>query len=450
MAAYDASPGLVLACDGPELRVCSANATARSVLAQRPGSGGLGSALLDLLPELEGQLPLELAHGVLATGDPVTLTDAPVQVRAPHGGLLDLTWTCTLSPWRRADGSVRGVVVHGSEAHAADRARPAAAAAAVGQPDDFEPVLSLQDALLPSWLPVLPGLELAGRYVLAPEPEAAGGDWFDALALEDGRVALVVGDVVGHGVTASAAMGQLRTVAQERLRDGAGVAGAVRAMDELARHVPEARAATACVLVLDPGNGEVEYCTAGHPPPLLVPADVGRARYLPLSGAAPLATSGDLTTEHSTLWPDDLLLLYTDGLLDGVGEDLTQGTVTLGEAARAAARRAGGSVDRVCDAALRLVSVGTGSDDVTVLAAQLCAPVEPLHLHLRADATALDTALARLRDWLQRLRVRELDHVVVEHAVEELVANVVEHAYAEAQGAGPGRPEGDRSAAGRW
>lgn len=76
---------------------------------------------------------------------------------------------------------------------------------------------ALQREFLPARLPVLPGLEVAAAYLLAEADAAAGGDWFDALPLPDGRVALMTGDVVGHGVTASAAMGQLRVVLRERL-----------------------------------------------------------------------------------------------------------------------------------------------------------------------------------------------------------------------------------------
>jgi serine phosphatase RsbU (regulator of sigma subunit) len=73
-------------------------------------------------------------------------------------------------------------------------------------------VAELQEALLPTALPVLPRARIAARYLVAGHEQAAGGDWFDAIPLADGSVALVVGDVVGHGVAASAAMGQLRAV----------------------------------------------------------------------------------------------------------------------------------------------------------------------------------------------------------------------------------------------
>jgi serine phosphatase RsbU (regulator of sigma subunit) len=78
-------------------------------------------------------------------------------------------------------------------------------------------VLALQEALLPPALPVLPRARIAARYLAAGQEQAAGGDWFDAVPLTGGTVALVVGDVVGHGIAASAAMGQLRSVLDELL-----------------------------------------------------------------------------------------------------------------------------------------------------------------------------------------------------------------------------------------
>lgn len=91
---------------------------------------------------------------------------------------------------------------------------------------------------------MLPGARLAGRYLVAAQDQPAGGDWFDAIPLPEGTVALVAGDVVGHGVTASAAMGQLRAVLADRLADGAGLAQALGAVDRMATRTPSARAAT--------------------------------------------------------------------------------------------------------------------------------------------------------------------------------------------------------------
>ncbi len=126
-------------------------------------------------------------------------------------------WDVTVSPWFADDGSVRGVLAHGVDVTDRTRARRL-------RRSMLDDVIALQDALLPEWLPVLPGVEIAGRYLLAQAEESAGGDWYDAVGLGHGRVALMVGDVVGHGVAASAVMGQLRAVVQERLIRGDGPA----------------------------------------------------------------------------------------------------------------------------------------------------------------------------------------------------------------------------------
>ncbi len=194
-------------------------------------------------------------------------------------------------------------------------------------------MVTLQDALLPQWLPVLPGVEIAGRYLLAQSESAAGGDWYDAVGLGRGRVALIVGDVVGHGVAAASVMGQLRAVLHERLTSGSDLGDAMLALDAFARHIPDARAATLCVAVLDSSTGRLDYCTAGHPPPLVVRPGASLARYLRHSGAAPLATTGEMTVAVDHVDRGDLVVLYTDGLLARPGRGLASSTVELGQVA---------------------------------------------------------------------------------------------------------------------
>ena len=193
----------------------------------------------------------------------------------------------------------------------------------------------VQDALLPADLPVVPCLDVAGRYLLAPD-SAAGGDWFDAVVRPDGRVALVTGDVVGHGIGASAVMGQLRAVLHEHLITDQPLTAALSALDRYARVQPESRAATVCVAEIDPRTGLVDYCTAGHPPPLVVTA-TGHTRFLVPTGAGPLATDAGLATRHDRLEPADLLLLYSDGLLHRPGTTATRSTVELSSAVADAA-----------------------------------------------------------------------------------------------------------------
>ena len=131
-----------------------------------------------------------------------------------------------------------------------------------------EVVMRLQGALLPSTVPLLPRVDVAASYLVAGLEQAAGGDWFDSATLPDGRVALTVGDVVGHGVEASAIMSQLRAVLAARLLEGAAILDALDAVEAFAGRVSGAFAATVCVALLDPHSGDLEYATRGHPAPL--------------------------------------------------------------------------------------------------------------------------------------------------------------------------------------
>jgi anti-sigma regulatory factor (Ser/Thr protein kinase)/ABC-type transporter Mla MlaB component len=213
------------------------------------------------------------------------------------------------------------------------------------------------------------------------------------------------------------------------------------AANRYASYTPDARAATLCVVVLDPSTGRLEYSTAGHPPPLVVRPSTRQARYLEHSGAAPLATTGEMSVSTDEVDCGDLVVLYSDGLLARPGRDLAGSTVELGQVALDAASDpqecvTTGPGDRVCEKALELTTRRSGyRDDVAVLVAEVIEPVPPLHLDLPADDNAVPEALDALAEWLESMRVRDLDHIVVQHAVDELVSNIVDHAYE--VGAGP-------------
>ena len=424
--AYETAPAIMLACEGDDMVLASANEAAREAFGDRCE---FGRPLREIAPEVDQRtkdLMDDMAGTVLATGQSVTRPAHRVQVQADDQAPFEVVWDLTFSPWFAADGSVRGVLAHGLDVTQVARAGR--------DPDHLHELIAMQDALLPEYLPVLPGVEIAGRYLLAEDELSAGGDWYDAVALTDGRVALVVGDVVGHGVAAAAAMGRLRSVSHERLRSGAGLDQVMVALDAFAASVPDANAATVCALVLDPATGQLEYCTAGHPPPLVVSPD-GRSRYLRHSGAAPLATTGEMRVAADHLEEGDLVVLYTDGILERPGRSPAASTVELGQMAADAAAgphppRSSGPAERVCQQALEGMTRRSGyADDIALLVAQVTGPPAPLHLDLVADHRALPTVLEALATWLESMRVRELDHIVVQHAVEELVTNVVEHAY---------------------
>lgn len=297
-------------------------------------------------------------------------------------------------------------------------------------------VVHLQDAMLPTDLPVPQGVTLAARYLLADDLGIAGGDWFDAIVLDDGRVVACVGDVPGAGPAAAIAMGDLRTVFGERVRDRGDIACALDALERLAGRAAEARGATVCVVALDPWTGDLTYCTAGHPPPIVVDAS-GRASYLPTTGATALgggAAGGFRTAEHHVA-PGDIVLLYSDGLVERPGRTSGQSTAEL---LWVVAQSVAGPhpetdeplVDRVCRQVLDVLVDSTGyRDDIAMLAVQRVQPTPPLSLVLPAVPDSASTARADLGEWLARLHVTTLDDLSVRHAVGELVANAVEHAY---------------------
>jgi len=305
-------------------------------------------------------------------------------------------------------------------------------------------VATLQDVMLPTDLPLVPSLDLEARYLLAAG-HAAGGDWFDAVVRPDGKVALVVGDVVGNGVRAAAVMGQLRAVLQSQLLTRSSVAEALAVLDLYAGREIESRATTVCIVELDTRTGQLEYCTAGHPPPLVV-TGTGDARYLDPTGAGPLGTGTGFPTLTSGLADGDLVVLYSDGLVDRPGRSLAEGTVQLREVVRQSAREAhlepypSRPAALVCQNSVKLLTHGTGyDDDITVLVGQRRTPAPSFSVSLDAVPATVPAARDAVSDWLLPLGIGSVDDVAVRHAVGELVANAVAHANAGEDPAGAHR-----------
>ena len=301
-------------------------------------------------------------------------------------------------------------------------------------------VAEMQEALLPTALPVLPRARIAARYLVAGHEQAAGGDWFDAIPLADGSVALVVGDVVGHGVAASAAMGQLRAVLAELLAAEADLGRVLERTDAFAARMSDLRAATLVLAVLDPVDGTLRYTTCGHPPPLIVGTD-GAARYLAGTGTGPLGTGSPPVLAASALAPGDLVLLYSDGLIERPGQTLAEGMAELAAAAADAAASPGASlvpalgvspavVERVCQLSVERLTRSGHADDVTALAAQrLADPVPALHLELPGERPSLTTARDAFAGWLSRLDATDDDADALHLAMVEVFTNAIEHAY---------------------
>lgn len=187
---------------------------------------------------------------------------------------------------------------------------------------------TVQRSLLPASLPVLDGWHVDARY----EPAAGGrvgGDWFDALLLPDGRLAVVVGDVAGHGLAAAAAMGQLRNALRAYLLRGDSPTQVLAGLDLVARWTMPFEMATAVVALVDPATGHADVAVAGHPRPVLLHAD-GRAELVSLPVDRPLGV-GSGTPPAATLQvpAGGALVLYSDGLVDSRATRLRDGLARL-------------------------------------------------------------------------------------------------------------------------
>ncbi len=286
---------------------------------------------------------------------------------------------------------------------------------------------TLQRSLLPGALPALDDVAVAARYLPAVAGTSAGGDWYDVLALEGDRVAVVVGDVVGHGAPAAAVMGQLRSALATLLLAGFPPARALELLDRFADQVDGAAVATVACVLLDPGSGRLTYSCAGHPPPLVIGAGGGclEAATGPALGVAVMRPR---TETEAHLRPGATLLLYTDGLVEQRGASLDDGLARLSSSA---ARRGAALLPALVDGVLSdLVDAAGAGDDIAVVALRL----RPARLRL--DLPAQPSVLSRLRraaaGWAAGAGLDAQTVEDLQLALGEAAGNSAEHAYRDA------------------
>lgn len=415
IAAFDQSPALAVACEGPQLRIAALNAAARTVVGHLIP---VGTAMSDGLPVLAARHLLERMRDVWTGGRPFSATGWRFEMSGPLGDPTEYFADFSLTPWRYADGRMRGVIVQGVDV--TDEVRRGR--------ESPEMTEAVHRALLPHDLPLLPGVRLSARFA-SPDTKASGGDWFDAVPLSGGRVALIVGDVAGNGIAASAVMGRLRAVVYDHLTEGVDPDAVLHALDRYAGWEPGARAASVCIAVLDPRSGAVAYCTAGHPPPL-VASRTGRSRFLTPTGAGPLSTGADYVCGQDVLEIDDVLLLYSDGVLDRPGRTPAEAVGDLLEASTDALSAKGepaDAADRVCGVTLERLTGSGFADDVTLLAAQRVRPPPALRLRLPAEPESLRKVRRQFGAWLTAIAAAAQDVFALQHAVGEVVTNAIEH-----------------------
>ncbi len=222
----------------------------------------------------------------------------------------------------------------------------------------------LQRALLPAIMADLPGVAAAARYLPATEGQDVGGDWYDVFALPAGRVGIVVGDVIGHGLTAAVAMGRLQQYVRWIAGKGATPGDILGELDELCPSVPGASYVTVGYAEYDPVAGSLRHARAGHPPPLLVTD--GTAEYLWDALSEPLPTAAGPRPQAETLVaPGAMLVWYSDGLVERRTETLDAG---LDRLRTAAARITDPRPQRWCDCLLDAMITGNPTGDDSVVA----------------------------------------------------------------------------------
>jgi serine phosphatase RsbU (regulator of sigma subunit)/anti-sigma regulatory factor (Ser/Thr protein kinase) len=284
-------------------------------------------------------------------------------------------------------------------------------------------VEALQRTLLPETLPQLPGLELAARYQPALVGTSIGGDWYDVFPLAAGQVALVIGDVMGHGVAAAALMAQMRTALRAYALEGHEPAAVAERLNHLLVPLRPTSMTTLAYVVLDTEHETARMISAGHPPPLL--ALPGRApRYLPVEGDPPLGVvAGHRFTEHTFALPaDSLLVMVTDGAIEVRGETLDAGLERL----RALAAELP-SPPALCDA---VTARPSHEDDLAIVALRVSALPEHFRSAWPADPAVLRVLRQSLRRWLGKWGADADEIYDITVAVQEASANAVEHAYA--------------------
>nr|WP_238420941.1 SpoIIE family protein phosphatase [Streptomyces taklimakanensis] len=369
-----------------------------------PGRQDLSADRREALTALHGQPPLTPVVG---------RTGAGITVEHPHGPMALWIELGDNRPFSDEDqlllSLLAGHLAQGmARVHQIDQQR--------------ETAIALQRAILgPSHLPD----GFAVRYEPATRPLEVGGDWYDIIALPDGRIGIVVGDCVGRGLEAASVMGQLRSACRALLLQNTGPARTLMALDRFAAGVPGAMCTTVFCGVLDPETGHLTYSSAGHPPGILTHPD-GTTRLLEDGRSIPLAVRPDRPRPEGecTMPARATLMLYTDGLVERRRRPLSAGIDQASEAVQEGRNTA---VDDLATQVMtRLAPVDGYDDDVALLLYRHPAPLE---MAFPAESSQLAPVRRTLRGWLDQcdLPPHTVQNILV--AAGEACANAIEHGH---------------------
>ena len=288
--------------------------------------------------------------------------------------------------------------------------------------------LTLQRSLLPSVLPELPGLTVAHRYLPGTAGAEVGGDWYDLVPLTGGRVGLVIGDVMGRGIGAAAVMGQLRAAVRACALVEDSPSAVLTLVDAAMSSLGQTSLTTCLYGVLDPTTGRLVLASAGHLPPLVVHSD-GGGEYVELEPGPPLGVGSAPAPETVVQLPDGaLLLLFTDGLVEGREQPVEVGLLALRNAVAEIGELRPGRIELLCDTLLRLMGRDGRPDDDSALLAVLTggqeAPETGAHLHLAGHLSEVARARRLTVEWAEHVGCDTDDAALL---VTEVATNALRH-----------------------
>ncbi|MEV4943226.1 SpoIIE family protein phosphatase [Streptomyces zaomyceticus] len=231
---------------------------------------------------------------------------------------------------------------------------------------EHDTAVTLQRSMLPQHITPPPGIEVAHRYLPASDANEVGGDWYDVLHLPGGKAALLIGDVMGHGIAAAAVMGRLSASVRALARLDLDPQDILAQLEAALEDMTEPMLTTLLYAVVDPATGHCRLTRAGHPPPALIDPD-GDVRLLHVPPGTPLGVGGTryTTTEH-TFRPGSILVLYTDGLIESRTSDIDERLAELTDALAEPSP----SLDAMCDSLLARLVPASADDDIALLVAR--------------------------------------------------------------------------------